>query len=202
MNSRRRRRPRCSITPRHRAHLLFHCVTVSYTTRRLMEGLPRKMRGDRMKVEKGSEQRCRKCPQPNPSEVLRRHQPLITRNCGNENSISSTGAQITTSLMKRSSCSSLAGLGGRSEMIQGWREWRGDAIRQTSFGIVPEGESFMGMGMVWSRSSLHASMSWSKLSVQVVWQQVSPKSPIKLRGVFLSMLYSVAVFHHFKERRT
>ena len=40
---------------------------------------------------------------------------------------------------------------------EGRREKRGDAIRQTSFGIVPGEESFMGMEIVWSRSSLSPS---------------------------------------------
>ena len=41
---------------------------------------------------------------------------------------------------------------------EGRREWSGDAIRQTSFGIVPGEESFMGMEIVWSRSSLSPSL--------------------------------------------
>ena len=40
----------------------------------------------------------------------------------------------------------VAGHGSQSEMIQGWWDKRGDAIRQTSFGIVPGEESFMGDG--------------------------------------------------------
>ena len=69
-------------------------------------------------------------------------------------------------------------------MIKGRRKWSGDAIRQTSFGIVPGEESFMGMEIVWSRSSLSPSL-------QVVGQIVcclaaglsDPKSAIKLIGI-------------------
>lgn len=106
-----------------------------------------------MKVEKGSEERCRRCPTSEGSPVL----------LGINFSLLVTAAMKTRSRRpeRKSQLPSWkeVHVPRWSEMIQRRREWSGDAIRQTSFGIVPGEESFMGMewcGAVLLSPSLHA----------------------------------------------